>query len=89
MVLTPDASERLAGIDLLRALAIVSVMLYHLSSHGVALPPSVELGWMGVDLFFVLSGYLIGWQLLGCYATGRTPRWPHFLLGRALRILPA
>lgn len=89
MVLTQDASERLAGIDLLRALAIVSVMLYHLSSHGVALPPSVELGWMGVDLFFVLSGYLIGWQLLGSYAAASTPRWSHFLLGRALRILPA
>lgn len=89
MAQTADASGRAAGIDLLRALAIVSVMLYHLSSHGVALPPSVELGWMGVDLFFVLSGYLIGWQLLGCYAAGSTPRWSHFLLGRALRILPA
>ncbi|WP_374361101.1 acyltransferase family protein [Pseudoduganella danionis] len=89
MALADGGSGRAAGIDLLRALAIVSVMLYHLSSHGVALPPMVELGWMGVDLFFVLSGYLIGWQLLGGYAEGRTPRWRRFLLGRALRILPA
>ncbi|MFC0167430.1 acyltransferase family protein [Pseudoduganella danionis] len=81
--------ERAAGIDLLRAFAIFSVMLYHLSSHGVALPALVEQGWMGVDLFFVLSGYLIGWQLFSCYAGGSTPGWGGFLLGRALRILPA
>jgi peptidoglycan/LPS O-acetylase OafA/YrhL len=78
MALADGGEGRAAGIDLLRALAIVSVMLYHLSSHGVALPPMVELGWMGVDLFFVLSGYLIGWQLLGGYAEGRTPRWRRF-----------
>lgn len=84
-----DQASRAAGIDVLRALAILSVMLYHLSSHGVALPAMVELGWMGVDLFFVLSGYLIGWQIFSCYAAGSRPRWAHFLLARALRILPA
>lgn len=89
MALAQGSNGRAAGIDLLRALAIVSVMAYHLSSHGVALPPMVELGWMGVDLFFVLSGYLIGWQLLGCYAVGSSPHWRQFFLGRALRILPA
>lgn len=80
---------RAPGIDLLRALAILSVMLYHLSSHGIALPAWVEHGWMGVDLFFVLSGYLIGWQLLHSYASGHPPAWRNFMLGRALRILPA
>lgn len=81
--------NRAPGVDLLRALAILSVMLYHLSSHGIALPAWVEHGWMGVDLFFVLSGYLIGWQLLSRYASGHTPAWRNFMLSRALRILPA
>jgi peptidoglycan/LPS O-acetylase OafA/YrhL len=81
--------SRAPGVDLLRALAILSVMLYHLSSHGIALPAWVEHGWMGVDLFFVLSGYLIGWQLLRRYASGHPPGWRRFMLGRALRILPA
>lgn len=80
---------RAPGIDLLRALAIVAVMLYHISSHGIAMPAWVEHGWMGVDLFFVLSGYLIGWQLLRAYAQGEAPQWQRFMLSRALRILPA
>lgn len=80
---------RAPGVDLLRALAIAAVMLYHISSHGIPIPALVEHGWMGVDLFFVLSGYLIGWQLLRAYARGEQPRWRHFMLSRALRILPA
>jgi len=88
-----DTARRAPGVDLLRALAITAVMLYHLSSHGIPMPAFVEHGWMGVDLFFVLSGYLIGWQVLRAYAHGAAPRWgpqwSDFMLGRALRILPA
>jgi peptidoglycan/LPS O-acetylase OafA/YrhL len=80
---------RQSGLDLLRALAILWVMLYHLTSYGVALPGVVEHGWMGVDLFFVLSGYLIGGQLLRPLAAGDQPSWRGFLLRRALRVLPA
>lgn len=80
---------RAPGIDLLRALAIAAVMMYHISSHGIPMPALVEHGWMGVDLFFVLSGYLIGWQLLRAYAQGEAPQWRRFMLSRALRILPA
>ena len=67
---------RLPGLDFLRALAIVWVMLYHLESYGVRLPgPIIACGWMGVDLFFVLSGYLIGWQLLRPWVLGERPAW--------------
>lgn len=82
-------TPRQSGLDLLRALAILWVMLYHLSSYGIALPGVVEHGWMGVDLFFVLSGYLIGGALLRPYAGGHQPSWRRFLLRRALRVLPA
>jgi peptidoglycan/LPS O-acetylase OafA/YrhL len=83
------ATTRAPGVDLLRTAAIFAVMLYHLSSHGIAMPALVEHGWMGVDLFFVLSGYLIGWQVLRQYAQGDQPQWGRFMIGRALRVLPA
>jgi len=59
---------RIAGLDTLRAAAIALVLCYHYmcfvsaaGTFGVA----SDVGWCGVDLFFVLSGYLIGNQLLG------------------------
>ena len=89
-VLTPlSSSPRAPGLDLLRALAIVVVMLYHLSSHGIDVAGPGRHGWMGVDLFFVLSGYLIGWPVLRDLAAGRMPDWAGFVVGRAWRILPA
>lgn len=84
--LTP---AREPGLDLLRAGAIVTVMLYHLASHGFDLPRIGRHGWIGVDLFFVLSGYLIGWQVLRRIAAGARPDWATFWLRRALRVLPA
>ncbi len=88
--MTRSNSARLPGLDTLRAAAIVAVMLYHLGSF---LPEKMtavaQLGWMGVDLFFVLSGYLIGTQLLRPYVTGEKPSIREFYRRRAYRILPA
>ncbi|NRR33004.1 acyltransferase [Oxalobacteraceae bacterium] len=81
--------KRLPGLDLLRAVAIVWVMLYHLTSWGPVLPEFIEYGYIGVDLFFVLSGFLIGWQLLKPYTLGLEPQWRQFFLRRAFRVLPA
>ena len=78
MTLAAAGGVRLPGLDFLRALAIAWIMLYHLESYGVRLPgPFVAYGWMGVDLFFVLSGYLIGWQLLRPRAAGASPAPMH------------
>ncbi len=84
-----NAGGRAPALDLLRAGAILTVMLYHLASHGFALDGFGHHGWLGVDLFFVLSGYLIGWQVVRRYADGKHPDWPAFMLSRALRVLPA
>src|SRR5438128_1313736 len=46
-------------------------------------------GWIGVDLFFVLSGYLIGGQLLAPLARGNEINLGRFFARRALRIMPA
>ena len=55
------------GLDHLRALAIVFVFLFHyfILSGGKPewLPDLAKFGWTGVDLFFVLSGFLISSQL--------------------------
>ena len=54
-------NKRLPGLDTLRALAIAVVMVFHLQDLlPDAFGPVGRFGWMGVDLFFVLSGYLIG-----------------------------
>jgi Acyltransferase family len=64
--------ERQPGLDLLRALAILVVVIYHAGIMGFPLSGDVHrFGWIGVDLFFVLSGYLIGGQLLAPLARGQ------------------
>jgi peptidoglycan/LPS O-acetylase OafA/YrhL len=82
--------NRQPGLDLLRAIAIVLVVLYHAGLFGFVLPYDVQrFGWVGVDLFFVLSGYLIAGQLLSALARGKSPHVRRFYWRRALRILPA
>ena len=85
-------SGRLHGLDTLRAVAIVVVMLFHLNNEGLlpaAIRPVAKVGWIGVDLFFVLSGFLIGSQLLKPYLAGGKPSFRDFYTRRAYRILPA
>jgi peptidoglycan/LPS O-acetylase OafA/YrhL len=82
--------DRQPGLDLLRALAIIIVVIYHAGIMGFPLPGRIHrFGWIGVDLFFVLSGYLIGGQLLEPLARDRTMNFRLFFARRALRILPA
>src|SRR5213592_349665 len=82
--------ERQPGLALLRALAIIVVVIYHAALFGFKLPGRVDrFGWVGVDLFFVLSGYLIGGQLLAPVARGQPISFGRFFARRALRILPA
>jgi peptidoglycan/LPS O-acetylase OafA/YrhL len=83
---------RLPGLDLLRTLAIVWVMLFHsylVGGLGDHLAGTERYGWMGVDLFFVLSGYLIGTQVLRPLAAGGVLDLGSFYRRRAFRILPA
>jgi peptidoglycan/LPS O-acetylase OafA/YrhL len=84
--------HRTPGLDSLRAAAIAWVMLFHsylVGGLGDGFSTLERSGWMGVDLFFVLSGYLIGSQVLkSLAATGRVD-FAAFYRRRAVRILPA
>ena len=90
--LTSAGREHLPGLDLLRAGAVVWVMLFHSFLVG-GLGPSwswlSRFGWMGVDLFFVLSGFLIGRQVFAPLARGERLGFAAFYRRRAWRILPA
>ncbi|BCJ36317.1 hypothetical protein Athai_38200 [Actinocatenispora thailandica] len=75
-------TARLPGVDGIRALAVTAVLVYHLSASWL---PG---GYLGVDVFFVISGYLITRLLVAeRVGTGRISL-RHFWLRRARRILP-
>ncbi|MYM37787.1 acyltransferase family protein [Duganella qianjiadongensis] len=93
--MTTTTTARNAGLDTLRALAIALVFANHYMLF-VSGAPTLgwfgEIGWSGVDLFFALSGYLIGNQILGAIRRGQqgTRRFslPRFYARRLLRTLP-
>ena len=84
-------SHKLAGLDHLRALAITLVLLFHyqLFGHPGWIESAGEFGWTGVDLFFVLSGYLISYQLFTTIAMGYKVDLKEFYIKRTFRIIPA
>ncbi len=79
----PDRSGFRADIQGLRAIAVGSVVLYH---AGVPFLPG---GYVGVDVFFVISGFLITSHLLGQLEDHGRLRFAEFYARRARRILPA
>lgn len=89
--------EQVGSLDFLRGSAVCMVILYHLKEGYLSCGgeeswlthfPPVKYGMFGVDLFFVLSGYLIGKQLWRELAAQGTIQIPRFLLRRGLRIWP-
>ena len=95
----PNWSARIPALDGLRGVAILLVLLRH-AVFGVSSVQGIEthsrstflflatgqLTWSGVDLFFVLSGFLIGGILLDVRSSPRY--FQTFYLRRAYRILP-
>lgn len=81
------------ALDALRSLAVLLVFLYHIQSsapHALKIQrvPFVRFGWTGVDLFFVLSGLLIGGQLWKELKRNGTVKVGRFIMRRGLRIWP-
>jgi peptidoglycan/LPS O-acetylase OafA/YrhL len=86
------------GVDLLRGLAILAVIIFHGFAYSApllllhnqlaaALFHLTSFGWTGVNLFFTLSGFLITGNLID--SDGKPNFYSRFYIRRALRILPA
>src|ERR1700750_1662649 len=89
--INPESQHKLFGLDHLRALAILLVLGFHyqlLFPHPRWTECFLQLGWTGVDLFFVLSGFLISSQLFAQIKKGRSVSLKTFYIKRFFRILP-
>src|SRR4051812_3665230 len=73
----------LPGLDGLRAIAVVAVMIYHANHEWLSG------GFLGVEVFFVISGYLITLLLLSEKERTGKVRLGQFWMRRARRLLPA
>ncbi|MBN1995823.1 MAG: acyltransferase [Anaerolineae bacterium] len=84
--------EHFPALDGLRGIAVLLVLAAHISVYSPLASPGfrvVNNGWVGVDLFFVLSGFLIGKQLLAELARSGAINLKRFWLKRFFRIVPA
>lgn len=77
-------TDYLPGLEGLRAFAVLAVILYHLDIPGL-----FSSGFLGVDIFFTVSGFLITAQLIRQFQTDGTIAIGNFYLKRARRLFPA
>ncbi len=84
-------TERVQSLDLLRCVAILLVMIFHFpKKDGISVFGAAgDIGFLGVDLFFVLSGYLIANQIFTRILSGQGFSFKIFYLRRAFRTFPS
>lgn len=87
--------NRIPSLDGLRAISVALVVCGHAYQGATGSSPNTTL-WLilgnsalGVEVFFVISGYIITTLLLDEYSLNKTIKCSHFYLRRAFRILPA
>ena len=81
----PATRLRLKQLDVIRAVAVLLVLCSHVPSFAWL----QRCGWIGVDLFFVLSGFLVSGLLYSEYKTRGSLSPKRFLIRRGLKIYPA
>jgi peptidoglycan/LPS O-acetylase OafA/YrhL len=90
------------GLTGVRALAACWVMLFHVNAfagprvisvevfgHSLALHPLMTVGWLGVTIFFVLSGFLLTMHLLSALERHEERALPRYFAARVRRVIPA
>jgi peptidoglycan/LPS O-acetylase OafA/YrhL len=75
-------TDRISSLDVFRAIAIIAVVIYHY--HHI-----LNFGNLGVDLFFVISGLLVGGILTKEFEKDQKINIPKFLLQRGFKIWPS
>lgn len=87
--------ERFDNVNLLRAAAAVAVVVYHVIEHGrwLTFPAqgpwsAFRLGWLGVDLFFVVSGFVIAYSAIVLHRASPAEFARQYWSRRLTRILP-
>jgi len=84
----PERTVRLPFLDGLRALGIILTMQFH-SQGQISRLCSARGGWWGIEIFFVLSGFLITSVLFDEQRLTQTISLRNFYIRRAIRLLPA
>lgn len=87
-------SKRQVELDFIRGVAILAVLDYHFAAVSLLWKPFARFGihhfgWIGVDLFFVLSGFLVGGLLMKEWKTRGRIEGGRFLKRRAFKIWPS
>ncbi len=90
-------SKRLPELDILRGIAVLLVLGRHILIIPEAIPQPIkgiflvwqQVGWVGVDLFFVLSGFLVSGLLFAEYQKTGKIRITRFLVRRGFKIYPS
>lgn len=82
--MTTSSIKRSSEIDFLRGIAVILVIFRHFPSVDVLR----EMGWIGVDLFFVLSGFLVSGLLFKEYQESKSIDGIRFLIRRGFKIYP-
>ncbi len=75
-------NNRISSLDVFRGIAILAVIFYHFHQ-------TLSFGKLGVDLFFVISGFLVGGILIREYEKNKGINIPRFLLQRGFKIWPS
>lgn len=77
-----QSSDRISSVDVFRAMAIVPVVMYHFNRW-------FPFGYLGVDLFFVISGLLVGGILIRKFKRNDRINFFQFILQRGFKIWPS
>ena len=79
---TINNNNRISSVDIFRSLAIISVVIFHFNNQ-------LPFGFLGVDLFFVISGLLVGGLLTKEFINGNKISFLKFFLQRGFKIWPS
>lgn len=84
-ILSAKEHMRIRGLDFLRGVSILIVLIRHAEMPS----PLYRFGWLGVELFFVMSGFLVSGLLFSEYKKRGKADIKRFLIRRGLKIYPA